>query len=134
MKKIVKLGILAVFVVVFSVSIAIWEFLNIYNTISLSKPPKTTPKTTIVTTISQTEPMIITIPLLGEDKLSDGVNIDTFPSGWKYVIEGHPEGTTAKFGNEKPILLPADIGIKGGIVRFSGPIGKEVKIRFSPAI
>ena len=77
--------------------------------------------------------IIISVSLIGEDKQSKSVDLDKmaqkFP-GWFGLFEG-PATAWAHFndGIEGPITK--DFGVKAGHVKFTGPAGQKVHIRFT---
>jgi hypothetical protein len=76
---------------------------------------------------------IVSILLLGEDKLSDDFfYVDAYPPGWQCRWYG-PSSTKARFEDDGvEFFLSEDPGIRGGRVRFKGPAGKRVTVRVAP--
>lgn len=74
----------------------------------------------------------IEIPLLGEKILSKKiVDIDSAPAGWQYRFDG-PSTAQVHFSDGTKGPITKDYGVKGGRIRFSGPVGQLVIVRFYP--
>ena len=73
------------------------------------------------------------IPLLGEDVLSEPVNMFTVapPGGWRVRWDG-PSSALAHWDDGSVGPLTQYWGAKGGEVRFSGPAGEAVTIYVLP--
>ena len=71
------------------------------------------------------------IPLLGEDELSEGFDLNALPSGFNVSWEG-PSKARVHFSDGSNGYLTKCFGVKGGIVRFSGPAGESVTIHVWP--
>lgn len=71
------------------------------------------------------------VALKGPNTLSDSININQLPRGWRCDMEG-PISTRARFddGTEGPITQ--DFGVKGGKVGFLGPAGAIAAYRCYP--
>jgi hypothetical protein len=73
--------------------------------------------------------------LEGEDRLTRAVNLKEIApgAGWTYTLSG-PKGAKVHFSDGTVASLDADVGAKGGTIRFSGPAGREVVLTLSPPI
>ena len=73
------------------------------------------------------------IPLLGEDVLSESINMSTIapPGGWRVRWDG-PSSALAHWDDGSVGPLAQYWGAKGGEVRFSGPAGEAVTIYVLP--
>ncbi|TSC90281.1 MAG: hypothetical protein G01um10142_453 [Parcubacteria group bacterium Gr01-1014_2] len=80
----------------------------------------------------ETDKEIIRIPLLGEDKPSElFLGPGMIPLGWSYHFYGPPEAKV-HFDDGTVDSINKAYGVKGGIRRFSGPVGQEVVVKASP--
>lgn len=69
----------------------------------------------------------------GKDILSDPVPIKgSAPRGWKFDFEGPEEARALFDGDKHPYLLSDDFGVRVRPVRFTGPTGKQITVRFTP--
>lgn len=78
-------------------------------------------------------PFTVHVPLLGEDRLSEvSVQVDRVaPPAWYWHFWG-PGTAKAHFDDGTIGPITKDFGVRGGTVRFSGPAGEEVTVRFTP--
>lgn len=81
-------------------------------------------------TFSETQEKTFRVPLLGEGKVSEMVvDIDEFPPGFNYFFEG-PESAEARYSDGTRGPITKWFGVKRGKLRFTGPAGQEVTVRF----
>lgn len=82
--------------------------------------------------LMRTAETVIKIPLLGENRLSEvEIDIDRYPHGWYYRFEG-PSTARVRYSDGIQGSIAKDYGVKGGKIRFFGPVGETVIVRFTP--
>jgi len=83
--------------------------------------------------VQETMQTTFQIPLLGEDRLSEPIDMFTVapPGGWRVRWDG-PQSAMAHWDDGSVGALNQYWGTKGGNVRFSGPAGEVVTIYVLP--
>ncbi len=115
----------------------IWGIWLVGGRSTHTMPPATTattqaqpPPTQATKTPTQGEQTFV-IPLLGEDELSEPFDLNALPSGSNVSWEG-PSKARVHFSDGSNGYLTKCFGVKGGVVRFSGPAGESVTIHVWP--
>jgi hypothetical protein len=94
------------------------------------EPPTPAPRPAVAK-VKSIETVHSNVILAGEDRVSEmGVDLDSAPPGWYYRFDG-PKEAIAVFSDGVEGPISKDFGVKGGTVRFKGPVGQSVTVRFS---